>query len=147
MSMLNLRAGYFAIENPLRVLERWLYRNRYRQTVRINQRKVEVRWSERAERALRQRNRPLIVELRLYFSCVVKKQVLFHGHSKLDTTVVKPGLEMVFQPIASAACEPQEFAASYPPGRNLSQGRAACMVPKTVEIDYRRGSWEGSFYY
>ncbi|MDH3220244.1 MAG: hypothetical protein OEO19_11990 [Gammaproteobacteria bacterium] len=147
MSIMNLRAGYFSIENPLRVLARWLNRHSYRQTVQINRRKVEVRWTGRAERVLRQRNRPLIVEIRLYFSCVVKKQVLFHRHSELDTTVVKPGLEITFQPIASAACEPREFAASYPPGRNLSQGRAARMVPKTVEIDYCQGSWEGSFYY
>lgn len=116
MAILNLRAGYFSIENPLRVLERWLNRYRYRQTVRINRRKVEVRWTGRAERALRQRNGPLIVEIRLYFSCVVKKQILFHRQSELDTAVVRPGLEMVFQPIASAACEPREFAASYPSG-------------------------------
>jgi len=148
MSMLNLQASYFAIENPLRSLERWLHRFRHCQMVRINQREVEVSWTGRAERELQRRDQALVVELQLYFSCVVKKRVLFHQQAvAFDCIRVNDKIEIAFQPIASAVCDPREFAASYPEGKNLSTGKAARMVPRAVEIDYRRNNWEGQFYY
>lgn len=148
MSILNLQASYFAIENPLQRLDRWLHGFRHCQTVRINQREVEVSWTGRAERELQRREQRLVIELQLYFSCVVKKRVLFHDRAvQLDCVGVNDRIELAFQPIASAACDPQTFAASYPQAKNLSAGKASSMVPRTVEIDYRQGNWEGQFHY
>ena len=150
MSLLNLQVGpgYFAVPNPLRLLERWLHGFRHSRTLRINQREVEVSWTNRAERELQRCEQGLVVELQLYFSCVVKKRVLFHRHSvQFDSVAVNDKMALAFQPIASAACDPLEFATSYPPGKNLSAGRAARMVPRVVEIDYRQGNWEGQFLY
>ena len=147
MSILNLQASYFTIENPLRVMDRWFNRFRHRQIVRINQRDVEVNWTERAERALQGCRQPLIVELQLYFTCVVQKRVVFHQCAEFDTVVVNNRLEVAFRPIASAICDPREFALSHPAGKDLSHGVAARMIPGSVEIDYRRGNWEGRFGY
>ena len=148
MSLLNLQASYFALENPLQQLDRWLHGFRYRQSVRVNQREVEVSWTGRAERELQRRQQPLVVEMQLYFSCVVKKRVLFHQHfDQPDSIPVNEKIALLFQPIASAACDPEEFAASYPQGKNLSVGRAARMVPRRLEIDYRQESWVGQFHY
>ena len=147
MSFLNLQASYFTIENPGRVLERWFNRFQYCRTVRINQREVEVKWTARAERELRQLDQGLVVELQLYFSCVIKKRVLFHAGSGIDAIRVNDRLGLTFRSIASAVCDPREFASSYPQGKNLSSGKAARMVPRTVEIDFRQGGWEGQFYY
>jgi hypothetical protein len=147
MSILNLQASFFAIDNPLRLLDRWFNRFQHQNTVAINQRNVEVRWTDRAEQALQLGQQPLIVELQLYFSCVVKKRVVFHQRAAFSTTVVSNRLEIAFQPVASAACGPREFAASFPAGKNLSQGMAARMVPRIVELDYQRGNWEGQFRY
>jgi hypothetical protein len=147
MSILNLQASFFAIDNPLRLLDRWCNRFQHRKSVTINRRNVEVRWTDRAEQILRLTRQPLIVELQLYFSCVVKKRVVFHQGAELSTTVVSDRLEIAFQPVASAACDPREFAASFPTGKDLSQGMAARMVPRIVELDYRRGNWEGQFRY
>ena len=65
MSILNLQASYFAIENPLRRLDRWFNRYRFRARVRLNHREVEVRWTRRAQRALDQQAETLIVEMQL----------------------------------------------------------------------------------
>ena len=147
MSLLNLQASYFAIDNPGRLLERWFNRFQYRGTVRINQREVEVKWTGRADRELRRLDQRLVVELQLYFSCVIKKRVLFHAGSGIDAVPVNDRLGLTFRSIASAVCDPREFADSYPEGKNLSSGRAARMVPRRVEIDFRRGAWEGQFHY
>ena len=147
MSILNLQASYFSIENPLRVMDRWFNKFRHQQTVRINQRDVEIKWTGRAERALQDGRQPLIVELQLYFSCVVQKRVVFHQRAEFDTVVVNNRLEIVFRPIASAVCDPREFALSHPAGKDLSGGVAVRMIPRFVEIDYRQGNWEGQFGY
>jgi hypothetical protein len=146
MSMLNPPAGFFAI-SPLRRLDRWLHGYRHRQTVQIDRHPLELRWSARAERELERRRQPLIVELQLYFSCVVKKRVLFHRRVNFATTRVDERLEIAFRPIASAVCDPQEFALHHPAGRDLSSGPAARMLPAVVEIDYRNGHWSGRFHY
>ena len=122
MSILNLQGSYFSIDNPLRVLDRWLNRYRYRQTVQINQRSLEIRWTERAERELDMREQALIVELQLYFSCVVKKRVLFHQRVDFATTPVDERLEIAFHAVASAVCDPNEFALNHPAGRDLTPG-------------------------
>lgn len=147
MSILNLQMSYFSIENPLRVMDRWFNSFRHRQIVRINQRDVEVNWSERAERALQDCRQPLIVELQLYFSCVVQKRVVFHQRAEFDTVVVSNRLEIAFRPIASAVCDPREFALNHPAGKDLSRGVAVRMIPRNVEIDYRQSNWEGQFGY
>jgi len=147
MSILNLQASFFAIDNPLRTLDRWLHGYRYRRTLQIDRHPLELRWSARAERELERCRQPLIVELQLYFSCVVKKRVLFHRQVDFATTRVDDRLQIAFRPIASAVCDPREFALRYPAGRDLSAGPAARMIPAIAEIDYRDGRWEGQFRY
>lgn len=147
MSILNLQASYFSIESPLQMLDRWFNRFGHHQTVRINQHEVDVCWTRRAESALRDVRQPLIVELQLYFSCVIQKRVLFHRSTEFDTTIVNDKLELTFRPIGSALCHPREFALNHPAGADLSQGVALRMVPKRVEIDFRRDAWTGQFYY
>jgi hypothetical protein len=147
MSILNLQASYFAIENPLRLLDRWLHGFRYRQTVVINRRSLEVSWTARAESELQRSEQALVVELQLYFSCMVQKRVLFHRRVDFDTTAVVDGLEIAFRPIASAVCDPREFALQHPAGELLQAAASARMVPRVVELDFRQGNWEGNFNY
>ena len=93
MDSLNLSGSYFGLENPLRWFERWRHGMRHVQRVRIGGRWLELRWTRRAERALMQRETPLIVELQLLFSCVVKKRVLFHETAGFECVRATPHLE------------------------------------------------------
>ena len=100
MSILNPETGYFPIDNPFRVLDRWRNGYRYRKIVEINRRQMEMRWSRRAQHELLRRQHPLIVELQLYFSCVVKKRVLFHEHTEFNSVRVNDRLAVAFRPVA-----------------------------------------------
>ena len=144
--MLNLAQSYFAIPDPLRFVERCLNRYERYGMARINDRGIDVFCTARARRELQGREIPLIVELQLYFSCVIKKRVLFHRRSSLTTSPVDANLELAFEAVASAPCDPNEFAAHYPRGTSMSRDKTAAMVPRRVEIDYRQGQWEGVFY-
>jgi hypothetical protein len=147
MTILNPHASFFSIANPLRGLDRLLNGYHHRKTVQLNRRRLELRWSDRAERELQRRGQTLVVELQLYFSCVVNKRVLFHDSADFATTQVDDRLEIAFRPISSAVCDPREFAAHHPPGRDLSSGPAARMLPAFAEIDFRGGRWHGQFGY
>ena len=147
MSILDLPASYFSIPDPRRVLDRLLHRCRHRRSASIGERRVEVCWTERAARELQRRRQPLVVELQLYFSCVVKKRVLFHDHAIADSVPVSNELRLAFRAITSAACDPLEFAANYPQGEVLSNAASARMLPRRVELDFRQYGWEGAFYY
>ena len=147
MSILNLSGSYFAIPNPLRRLQRWRHGMRHRRRLRMGERWLELRWTERAERELARRETPLIVELQLLFSCVIKKRVLFHETADFERVRATPRIELAWRPVASAACDPVVFARDYPVGKAMPAPRAARMTPRWAEIDYRDGHWQGSFGY
>jgi hypothetical protein len=142
-----LQGSYFSIESPLRLLDRWLNAYSHHRYVVMGNKNLRVEWTDRANRVLQTRSQPLIIEMQLYFSCVVKKRVLFHDSSKLDVTDVNNSLKIAFRPIQSAVCDPEEFAKNYPLGRVLDSPAAAKMIPSRLAIDLKQGGWEGEFEY
>jgi hypothetical protein len=142
-----LHGSYFSIENPLRLLDRWLHSYCHQCCCRLGEKELLVKWSARAGEALSNRSEPLIVEMQLYFSCVVKKRVVFHDAANFESLAVNDNLQIAFRTIQSAKCDPQEFARNYPIGRVLDSPAAAKMIPSWVAIDFRRGQWQGEFGY
>ena len=142
-----LHGSYFAIENPIRMFERWVNSYCHQSRVQLGGKELLVKWSDRAERALASKPEPMVVEIQLYFSCLVKKRVLFHDQVDFKTLVVNDRLRIAFRTIEAAKCDPEEFARDYPIGRVLDSSAAARMAPSWVGIDFRRGVWEGEFGY
>ena len=148
MAIANYFQGsYFSIESPFRLLDRWLHSYRHHRTVVLGGKSLKVEWTDRAEHALRESSQSIIVEMQLYFSCVLKKRVLFHADSELETIDVGSFIKVVFRPIQSKACDPQEFADNYPLGRVLDSPAASKMIPAKLSIDFHRGQWQGQFGY
>ena len=142
-----LQGSYFSIESPLRLLDRWLNAYRHHRSVVLENKCLRVEWTDRANRALQTRFEPLIIEMQLYFSCVVKKRVLFHNSSELDVTDVNNSIKITFRSIQSAACDPEAFAKSYPVGKVLDSPAVTKMIPSRLSIDFHQGQWQGDFNY
>jgi hypothetical protein len=142
-----LQGSYFSVENPLRLLDRWWHRYCHHREVILGGKNLRVEWTERANRVLQARSGPLIIEMQLYFSCVLKKRVLFHESSELKVTNVNDSMKIAFRPIQAAACDPEEFANNYPVGRVLETPAATKMIPSRLCVDFRKGEWEGEFGY
>lgn len=140
---MNLSGSYFAIPDVLQIIDRWLKPCRHRQTIVLQGKDIEVNWTDRADKALRLRQQPVILEMQLYFSCVVKKRVIFHEHTELDTIAVNEKLRLGYRAIQSAVCDPETFARDYPGARELESKAAARMQPSRLDIDYRKGQWLG----
>ena len=141
----QLQAGYFSIQNPLQILDRWLNPFNLKDSIDIRGKKMSIMYSKRAEKALQQRNVPLIAELQLYFTCVVQKRVNFHEQSDLETITANPHLEIAYHTVQSDACDPVEFAEKHPVKKELNSKGAKSMRPSLFKIDYKDKQWIGDF--
>ncbi|MDD2700802.1 MAG: hypothetical protein PHH36_06130 [Sideroxydans sp.] len=117
-------------------------------TIEINGRQVLVEWSKAAARELAQRSQPLVVELEIYFSCLVKKFVHFHEvQLQRETIAVSDKLAVFFRPVTSTACS---FEVADRLGRQpeieLDTPNVRKFAPKRVKLDFVRGNWLGEFW-
>jgi len=145
---MNIHESYFsftAAYNPLPLFERWFNPYKNSTTVEIKDFPVEVEWTQRAERQLAQRTTPLTVEMQIYFSCVVKKRVLFHETADLDGSNVGDKLTANFSVVESNSCDPVEFANNFPVKNRFNSIAATKMHPKKLTLDYKGGQWLGEF--
>ncbi len=131
--------------NPLVLLERLCNRPGLGRTISFHGAELEVVWTRRAEHELKKRERPLIIEMQLYFSCVVKKRVLFHEKTADNSVPVTQGIAVQFRAVQASSCDPVEFARHYPVAQTLTSNAAMRMRPHRMELDFRRGQWCGEF--
>jgi hypothetical protein len=143
-----LNKTYFALSDrfsPFVILDKWFNPFDYTATVDVGGFPLSVLWTERAQRALQKRNRPLIVEMQLYFSCVVKKRTIFHDIYTHNCVKLNDQLCVDFRTVEPTSCDPEEFARFYPEKRELSAPGAKRMHAKRLFIDYKSKEWIGEF--
>lgn len=117
-------------------------------TVSINGKAVSVECTETAAQALAERSAPLVLELELYFSCLVKKFVHFHDEAPGRTTVdVSDKLQLYFRAVTSTACtiEVAERLGRQPESE-LETAVARKLAPKRVRLDRVAGQWSAEFW-
>lgn len=115
--------------------------------ITIDNRTVKVHLSKAAEKALSARDIPLFVEMELYFSCLIRKQVLFHDMQRQDNSVaVDNKLNVSFHPVMTASCQIKD-AEPEPAKTDFEIQRRDCFVPKWLKLDYKKREWLGEFGY
>jgi hypothetical protein len=145
MSMQN---SYFAVPSPLALLDQWLNPLVHHVQLSLRGNPLTVSWTRRAERQLVRQSRPLLAEMQLYFSCVVKKRVVFHEEVFDDATAtlaVNDHLTIAFRPVEANSCDPLEFAANHPVRREFDSRAAFKMHPSHLHLDFKHGKWLGEF--
>ena len=142
---MNLRNSYFAIKNPFEILDRWLHPFKYNARIQLRGKDLDIRWTRRADDAFKLRSTPLTAEMQLYFSCVVKKRVLFHDDTSLEKISVNNKLDISFRPVQSTACSPEEFARNHPVKSEFESKAAHKMRPSLLSLDFINGQWQGEF--
>ena len=142
---LQLQAGYFSLTSPLQILDRWINPYRFKDSVMLRGKNLDIFYSRRAKKALERREFSLVAELQLYFTCVVQKRVVFHDKANLETVSVNPKLEVAYHTVQSNACDPVEFADKHPVKNELNTAAAKHMRPSMLKIDYINKQWIGEF--
>lgn len=106
---------------------------------------VVIESSESADRAMAVLSEPLIVEMELYFSCLIRKAVRFNRTNAIKFSVqVTPKLVLGFRPVATKACNISEID-SAPPLDDFPIVKPEAFVPRKLKIDFRNGQWWGEF--
>lgn len=121
--------------------------NPYKYTVDMIYREhpVSIKWTQRAQAELEKLNQPLVVEMQLYFSCVVKKRVLFHTNTTLESTPVNEHFGIALQAVEAAACDPVEFVNNFPAKRVLDSAGTQKVHPGQLQFDFKNNQWLGEF--
>ena len=108
--------------------------------VNVSGKEIEVLWSARANRALTQRDRPLVVEIELAFACFARKQVFFHDASVGKNVIdVNGKLALLITTIIPDTCEPAAVA------KTTIRAALRNFMPKWVRVDYTKGKWNGEY--
>jgi len=115
-------------------------------TVEILGKKVRVEWSSSADKKMKELTEPLLVEMELYFSCLIRKAVRFgrDAHSG-NFALAGPQLKIGFRPVMTKACRLSDFEGD-PPLEDFPIVKPEAFVPKRLTIDYRAGKWIGDFF-
>jgi hypothetical protein len=117
------------------------------QSIELQGKQVRVALSFRAQQELARRAVPLVVEMELYFSCLIRKAVRFGELSAgREATLVNENLYLRFRPVGSRSCG-AKLSEGPPPLEDFPVVNPGAYTPDWVEIDYRRGEWVGRFGY
>lgn len=115
-------------------------------TVEILGKKVLVEWTASADKKLQGMAEPLLVEMELYFSCLIRKAVRFGGDAQAGKFfAAAPQLKIGFRPVMTKVCRVSDFEGE-PPLEDFPIVKPEAFVPKRLVIDYKKGQWLGEFF-
>ncbi len=117
--------------------------------VAIQGKPVSVDITRPAVKALAGQQFPVLAELELYFSCLVRKQVRFRaltGFEQVSTGYARvlPGLFASFRAVCTQHCKIADVDGK-PPVETLPVKRSGLFVPDWLKLDFRAGQWLGAY--
>lgn len=118
--------------------------------VTLNGKQLRVEIGDEAQRRLSGRGSPLLAEMELYFSCLLRKKVRFVDASAEDgsgAVAVNERLSVSFRPVMTQSCSVDDVEGDEPPVTDFPITNPAAFVPHWLRIDYRDGQWQGEFGY
>ena len=110
-------------------------------SIAVDGKPVRVSLTASAERALAARTTQLIVDMELYFSCLIRKRVYFHDGER---SAASDRLSLNFSPVVARQCrvDGNDAAQDLAP---LASARRAAFVPAWLKLDFAGGQWRGEF--
>ncbi|MHB0989960.1 MAG: hypothetical protein ACYC0M_01615 [Burkholderiales bacterium] len=114
--------------------------------VEILGKKVRVESTVSADNAMNKLEKPLLVEMELLFSCLIRKAVRFKSDADpVNYVAVTPKLKIRFRPVTTKVCLVSDVLDSGVPLQDFPLKKPAAFVPRQLFIDYKRGVWRGEF--
>lgn len=116
--------------------------------VHIDDKPVTVELSRKALDALARRETPLLAEMELLFSCLIRKKVRFLDAADSPGAVpVIDGLALRFHPVMTAVCHVADLGDNAPPLADFPITNPRAFIPHWLRIDYDGARWHGEFGY
>ncbi|MFV2055306.1 MAG: hypothetical protein ACC707_02520 [Thiohalomonadales bacterium] len=113
----------------------------------ISGKTIAVTITDNALKNIKKREQALVVEMELYFSCLIRKAVRFvEGKPSAYSTEITENLILAFNPVMTEVCKVDPSGAA-PPLTAFPIKKITPYVPKWVRIDFQGGEWCGEFGY
>lgn len=114
--------------------------------------RIQLDISDNAEQQLKVRNTPLFIEMELYFSCLIRKQLRVYEkqHDSIDerfSSRVSDNLQISFRPVMTKSCSISSCEDGKPPLSDFPIKKPRSYIPKWMSLDYKKGAWCGDFGY
>jgi len=122
------------------------------QNVEMLGKSIQVVVSGSAQQQLQRRDVPLYIEMELYFSCLIRKQV------RVYETAVEPAdesfsarfsdkLQINFRPVMTKSCSISSCEDGKPPLSDFPIRKPRSYIPRWLHLDFSKGRWSGDFGY
>lgn len=123
--------------------------NSYSGKVAIQGKSVNIDITRHAVEAITEHQYPILAELELYFSCLVRKQVRFRELRQPDRNSsgyarVLPGLFASFRAVCTKECKVADIAGK-PPVETMPVKKPGQFVPDWIKVDFHAGQWIGEY--
>ena len=123
-----------------------------KQSVEMLGKRIQVDITRRAEKQLSKRVSPLFIEMELYFSCLLRKQIRVYEteREKLGeefSARLSDNLEISFRPVMTKSCSVSSCDGDKPPLSDFPIEKPRSYIPKWMKLDYKKGEWCGDFGY
>lgn len=115
--------------------------------IEMEGKQIDVEITAEASSVLSHRQHPLLAELELYFSCLIRKQVRFHEQTDVSQVLpVTENLNLTFRPVMTKTCG-KDYEGDEPPLTDFPIHNVKPYIPSWVKIDFLSGRWHGEFGY
>jgi len=112
--------------------------------IKIQGKTVAVSLTQSAEKALASRDKTLVAEMELYFSCLIRKQVRFRENLEDDAINVTEQLAVRFRPVMTKVCS-IDYEGDEPPLTDFPIKKPRSFIPHWLKIDFKNNEWTGEF--
>jgi hypothetical protein len=114
--------------------------------VELNSKQVSVTLSQSAIKRLNITSKPLLIDIELYFSCLIKKVCHIRETEDTDNYVrVMDGLYMSFRATMTSKCSIDDFDKDKTADFPIVDEKP--YIPKWVKLDFSNNNWCGDFGY
>jgi len=122
------------------------------QNVEMMGKQILVEISDAAKKQLAKRTTPLFVEMELYFSCLLRKEIRIYEtlRGQIDEVFaaqLSDSLHISFRPVMTKSCSVSSCEGEKPPLSDFPIKKPQSYVPKWLKLDFKKGEWCGDFGY
>lgn len=118
-----------------------------KQQLTFHNKPVSIHLTAAAVDALKQLESSLLIEMELYFSCMIRKRVRFHTeHMVDDAQQLTDNVYVSFNTVMTKTCSVADYDGP-PPVTDFPIQKIESFVPHWLKIDFSHDQWQGEYGY
>ena len=119
-----------------------------KQTLEMLGKPLELETTKAADKNLAKIDKPLCLEMELYFSCLIRKQVRVHEELTSPFLMdVSEKLKIGFRPVMTQSCSVSSCEGDAPPLSDFPIEKPERYIPHWLKLDFKKGKWVSEFGY